>query len=186
MLKYLWFLKILFHGQKRKKIYSLTHPILLITTCIHETHKIPPFPPILQMKSLLIRGFTNSIKWNWWIQTPKGRKCLKSLIYQQHIWKHIIDRQCYTLFSWSIGLDVVILWHKVWPREQPFVLLHNIHAIHYYHDIMVPPPFEAHSNNQEYRKQVLCAKIKFTIKCCYRMTILFCAAREYMKNNAAR
>jgi hypothetical protein len=28
---------------------------------------------------------------------PKGRKCLKSLIDQQHISKHIIDRQCYRL-----------------------------------------------------------------------------------------
>ena len=37
---------------------------------------------------------------------PKGRKGLKSLIYQQHISKHIIDRQYYTLISWLIGLYV--------------------------------------------------------------------------------
>ena len=42
VLKYLLFLKMLFHGQKRKKIYSPTHLFLLIKTCIHETHKILP------------------------------------------------------------------------------------------------------------------------------------------------
>ncbi len=29
---------------------------------------------------------------------PKERKGIKSLIHQQHIWKHIIDRQCYFIF----------------------------------------------------------------------------------------
>jgi hypothetical protein len=75
---------------------------------------------------------------------PKGRKGLNSLIHQQHIWKHTIDRQCYTLIFLFIGLDVVILWHM-----HNHLLQHIIHAIDHYHDIMVPPTFEAHSNNQE-------------------------------------
>jgi len=33
VLKYLRFSKILFHGQKRKKIYSPTHPFLMIKNC---------------------------------------------------------------------------------------------------------------------------------------------------------
>ncbi len=65
------------HGQKRKKINSPAHPFLLIKTCIHETHKIPPPPPILQMKSLPINGFANSIKWNWWIQIPREENASK-------------------------------------------------------------------------------------------------------------
>jgi len=42
VLKYLRFSKILFHGQKRKKIYSPTHPFLMIKNCIHVTHKMHP------------------------------------------------------------------------------------------------------------------------------------------------
>jgi hypothetical protein len=34
--------------------------------------------------------------------------------------------------------------------ERTTICLHIIHTIHHYHDIMVPPTFEAHSNNQEY------------------------------------
>ncbi len=42
VLKYLRFSKILFHGQKRKKIYSSTHPFLMIKNCFHVTHKMHP------------------------------------------------------------------------------------------------------------------------------------------------
>jgi len=30
---------------RREKRYSPTHPFLMIKTCIHETHEIPPPPP---------------------------------------------------------------------------------------------------------------------------------------------
>jgi len=36
---------VIIRGQKRKKIYSPTHPFLMIKTCIRKTHKIPPPPP---------------------------------------------------------------------------------------------------------------------------------------------
>jgi len=44
VLKYLRFSEIVFHGQKRKKIYSPTHPFLMIKNCIHMTHKM--YPPL--------------------------------------------------------------------------------------------------------------------------------------------
>ncbi len=109
----------------REKRYIIDTASFMIKFCIHGTHKTP-------VKSPLIMGFTNSIKCNWGIHqqhymqlvnpNPKGRKGLKSLFDQQHISKHIIDRQCYTLFSLSIGLDVVILWPRVRLREQQCVV----------------------------------------------------------------
>ncbi len=70
LLKYMQNWKAWLYDQKRKKIYSPTQPFSLIKTCIHETHQTP-------VNSSLIMGFTNSIKCNWWIQTPREEKASK-------------------------------------------------------------------------------------------------------------
>ena len=77
LLKYLQNRKKWFHGQKRKKIYSPTHPFLMIKNCIHVTHKMHPPLALFWLKSSLISVFTSSIIWNQWFQIPREETASK-------------------------------------------------------------------------------------------------------------
>ena len=92
-------------SQKAPEYLSTLDYYLKIYICLFLIWRFNPFRSKFQFTSLDAKISFNaglfilaSTALNELVNpNPKGRKGLKSLIYKQHISKHIIDRQCYIL-----------------------------------------------------------------------------------------